>query len=65
MTKQIGETRVYTSIDEKTAPSKIQCSICKVFAVPRGITHTGKHGLSKGEEKHCPNCGHIDGRKNH
>jgi len=64
MATQIGQTRVYTSVDEANAPSKVQCPLCKVYAVPRGITSTRKHDIS-GQEKHCPNCGHVYGRKNH
>lgn len=64
MASQIGETRVYTSLDEETSSKLIECPLCKVKAVPRGITSTRKddHGST---EVHCPNCGHIHGRKNH
>lgn len=64
MASQIGVTRVYSSLDEKTDSRKIQCPKCKVLAVPRGISESGKNDLGS-IEKHCPNCGHVHGRKNH
>ena len=64
MASQIGETRVYSSLEEKTDVKKIQCPICKVYAVPRGIVDSGTNALGA-TEKHCPNCGHVHGRKNH
>jgi uncharacterized protein YjdB len=56
---QIGDTRVYTSVDEKTSTKLVQCPQCKVNVVPKGINSTrpGAEG-----EKHCPNCGHVIGR---
>lgn len=64
MGTQIDKTRVYTSLDEADSPKLTQCPLCKVKAVPRGITSTRKddHGSA---EVHCPNCGHVYGRKNH
>lgn len=59
---QIGKTRVYTSIDEKTDPDKTQCPVCKVFAVPRSITSTRTEEAVPTGEHHCPNCGHVYGR---
>lgn len=56
---QIGDTRIYTSVDEKTSPSKTECPKCQVYAVPRGITSSRTTAAG---EKHCPNCGHIYGR---
>lgn len=64
MPSQIDKTRVYTSLDEKDSPLKIKCKLCQVYAVPRGITSTRKNDLGS-QEKHCPNCGHVHGRKNH
>ena len=64
MATQIGKERIYTSVDEKDRRDKVQCAICKVIAVPRGITSTRKDDIGA-QEKHCPNCGHIHGRKNH
>lgn len=64
MASQIDQTRVYTSLDEATDTHLIKCPNCQVKAVPRGITNTGKHDLG-GQETHCPNCGHVHGRKNH
>lgn len=59
---QIGDTRVYTSVDEKDSPKKEQCPKCSVYAVPRGINSTRPDATG---EKHCPNCGHVYGRDNH
>lgn len=64
MASQIGKTRVYSSIDEKNAPSLVTCPNCKVQVVPRGISSSRKHDIGD-MEKHCPNCGHVFGRKNH
>jgi uncharacterized Zn finger protein len=64
MASQVDKTRVYTSLDEADSPEKIQCPLCKVYAVPRGISSTRKNDID-GQEKHCPNCGHVHGRKNH
>lgn len=64
MASQIGETRVYSSLDEATDSRKVRCTLCKVEAVPRGISESGKSDLG-GIETHCPNCGHVHGRKNH
>lgn len=64
MAKQIDETRVYTSLDEADSPKKMKCDLCQVYAVPRGITSTRKDDI-QGQETHCPNCGHVHGRKNH
>jgi len=61
MADQIGLTRIYTNVEEKTNPAKVQCSLCKVYAVPRGITSTRPNAAG---EKHCPNCGHINDRDN-
>lgn len=62
MANQIGNTRIYTNVDEKNSPDKKQCPKCLVFAVPRGITSTMPGGPG---EQHCPNCGHIYGRADH
>lgn len=62
MAKQIGVTRVYGSKDEANSTKKQQCPKCSVFVVPRGISSS--RATAKGE-KHCPNCGHVFGRKNH
>lgn len=59
---QIGKTRVYTNVDEKNSPAKVQCAKCQVYAVPRGISSSKPTASG---EKHCPNCGHIHGRKDH
>lgn len=64
MASQIGVTRVYTTTEETTDTRLKACTNCKVTAVPRGITDTGMNGLGN-QETHCPNCGHIHGRKNH
>jgi ribosomal protein S27AE len=56
---QIGDTRVYTNVDEANSSKKQQCPKCKVFVVPRGISSTRPTAAG---EKHCPNCGHIFGR---
>lgn len=61
MASQIGQTRIYSSLDEATDKRKTQCPKCKVFAVPRGISESGKNDLGN-IERHCPNCGHIYGR---
>ena len=58
---QIGDTRVYTSLDEKTSPLRAICPQCQVIVVPKGINSTRPY--AKGE-KHCPNCGWIFGRDN-
>jgi hypothetical protein len=56
---QIGDTRVYTNIDEKTSPKLVQCPQCMVKVVPKGINSSRPDAAG---EKHCPNCGHIFGR---
>lgn len=64
MASQIGTTRVYTSKEAEldTAATRVRCVKCQVTAVPRGITSSRSSAVG---EKHCPNCGHIHGRKNH
>jgi transposase len=62
MASQIGTTREYTHVDEATSPKLKTCPLCKVKAVPRGITSTRESATG---EKHCPNCGHVHGRDNH
>ena len=64
MASQIGKTRVYSDPGEATDVKKIRCPLCKVESVPRGISESGTNEL-RGIETHCPNCGHIHGRKNH
>lgn len=59
---QEGKTRAYSNVDERTSPLLKLCPNCKVNSVPRGITDVSP--LSIGE-KHCPNCGHVYGRKDH
>lgn len=61
MANQIGKTRRYGNVDEATSSARVQCAKCKVYAVPRGISSSKR--TAKGE-KHCPNCGHVHGRKN-
>lgn len=65
MASQIGVTREYTSVDESERSNLTTCPLCKVKAVPRGISSTRKDDLGVGAEKHCPNCGHVHGRANH
>jgi hypothetical protein len=62
MPSQIGKTRIYSNVDEKTSPELVTCQKCHVKAVPRGITSTK---ATASGEKHCPNCGHIHGRADH
>lgn len=64
MATQWGTTREYTSVDESERQDLRQCPKCHVYVVPRGITSTRKDDID-GQEKHCPNCGHIFGRANH
>lgn len=64
MASQIGNTRIYSSTDEATDSRLKTCAVCKVKAVPRGISESGKNELGS-LETHCPNCGHVHGRKNH
>lgn len=64
MASQIGVTRIYSSTDEATDKRLKVCVNCKVKSVPRGISESGKNALG-GLETHCPNCGHVHGRKNH
>lgn len=65
MASQIGDVREFTSVDESERSNLKTCPNCKVQAVPRGITTTRKDDLGVGAETHCPNCGHVHGRKNH
>lgn len=64
MASQIGVTRVYSDPNEVTDIHKVRCPLCKVEAVPRGISESGTHELGN-IETHCPNCGHVHGRENH
>lgn len=65
MSKQMGKNRLYTSLDEATDGRKVACALCHVIAVPRGIVSTRNQAASGDSEGHCPNCGHVHGRKNH
>lgn len=46
-------------------PNAIECANCHVIAVPRGIASSKSVAQGAKGETHCPNCGHVHGRKNH
>lgn len=56
MASQWGTTRKYTSVEEGVTKPTVQCPLCHVNVVPRGITST-RYASVAGGEKHCPNCG--------
>jgi ssDNA-binding Zn-finger/Zn-ribbon topoisomerase 1 len=59
MASQYGVKKKYTSHYENESPKTgVECPLCHVIVVPRGITSTMYHSVTGGES-HCPNCGKI------
>lgn len=56
MGTQIGKIREYTNVDESESKLLALCPLCKVKAVPRGISSSRP---TTSGDKHCPNCGHV------
>jgi predicted RNA-binding Zn-ribbon protein involved in translation (DUF1610 family) len=55
MASQYGDIRVYTDTGEKTDARLVQCPMCHVQVVPKGINDT----RDVSGKTHCPNCGHV------
>ena len=57
MATQYGTTRIYTDKTEADHGALVQCPLCHVNVVPRGIAGSRTTDTTPGT--HCPNCGHI------